>query len=172
MRNVLCPSCLRITDDTSSLLVKLSTPVEESQAQISMYLRGALVSSIAFVHTIYAAAIYIPSLTRDVPAGYEVEHRIHDARREMRVYGLPSGHYFKSWRTWGYHLTVKLEGNLQNYDIFCAGGWRDTALDAAIIVGLLLSLVVLCLLPLPPLSLVESREKERKKPLRRLMTCW
>jgi hypothetical protein len=49
------------------------------------------------------------------------------------------------------------EKHLQNYDIFCAGGWRDTALDAAIIIGLLLSLVVLCLLPLPPLSLVESR---------------
>jgi hypothetical protein len=56
----------------------------------------------------------------------------------MRVYGHPSGHYFKSWRTWGVHLTSIFKEDLQNCAcVLCAGGWRDVApANAAIIVGL------------------------------------
>jgi hypothetical protein len=69
-----------------------------------------------------------------LPFGYQVEHHIYDARRDMRVYGHPSGHYFKSWRTWGVHLTSKLNEDLQNYDdVLCVGGWRDIALADAVI---------------------------------------
>jgi hypothetical protein len=58
----------------------------------------------------------------------------------MRVYGHPSGHYFKSWRTWGVHLTSILKEDLQNCAcVLCAGGWRDIApANAAINVGLAL----------------------------------
>jgi hypothetical protein len=76
--------------------------------------------------------------TRGLPLGYQVEHRVYPGRREMRVYGHPSGHYFKSWRTWGVHLTAILKEDLQNCAcVLCAGGWRDVApANAAIIVGL------------------------------------
>jgi hypothetical protein len=76
--------------------------------------------------------------TRGLPLGYQVEHRVYPGRREMRVYGHPSGHYFKSWRTWGVHLTSILKEDLQNCAcVLCAGGWRDVApANAAVLLGL------------------------------------
>ncbi|KAK5999412.1 hypothetical protein QM012_005537 [Aureobasidium pullulans] len=35
--------------------------------------------------------------SRGLPLSYQAEQRIYDARRELRIYGHPSGQYLKSW---------------------------------------------------------------------------
>ncbi|KAH0285086.1 hypothetical protein M436DRAFT_86023 [Aureobasidium namibiae CBS 147.97] len=78
-----------------------------------------------------------PFQTRGLPLGYQVEHRVYPGRREMRIYGHPSGHYFKSWRTWGVHLTSLLKEDLQNCACCLCASWRTNApAHAAIVVGL------------------------------------
>jgi hypothetical protein len=75
--------------------------------------------------------------TRGLPAGYQVEHRLYQGRREMRIYGHPSGHYFKSWRTWGVHLTSIMKEDLQHCSCALCGPWRTIApANAAVVVGL------------------------------------
>lgn len=55
----------------------------------------------------------------------------------MRIYGHPSGHYFKSWRTWGVHLTSLLKEDLQNCGCCLCASWRPIApANAAIVLGL------------------------------------
>ncbi|KAI4716841.1 hypothetical protein E4T48_06977 [Aureobasidium sp. EXF-10727] len=80
----------------------------------------------------------IPFAIRGLPAGYQAEHRIYGPRRELRIYGHPSGQYFKSWATWGVHLSALLKEDLQHCAcVLCAGGWRHRASAlAAVNVGL------------------------------------
>jgi len=55
----------------------------------------------------------------------------------MRIYGHPSGHYFKSWRTWGVHLTSLLKEDLQNCSCCLCASWRPNApANAAIVIDL------------------------------------
>jgi hypothetical protein len=79
----------------------------------------------------------MPFQTRRLPDGYQVEHRVYNGRREMRIYGHPSGHYFKSWVTWGVHLTSILKEDLPRCTCVLCGPWRNIApANATIIVGL------------------------------------
>jgi hypothetical protein len=79
----------------------------------------------------------MPFQTRGLPDGYQVEHRVYNGRREMRIYGHPSGHYFKSWVTWGVHLTSLMREVLPRCACVLCGGWRAAApANAAIDVGL------------------------------------
>lgn len=81
----------------------------------------------------------IPFQIRGLPLGYQAEQRVYNNRRETRIYGHPSGQYFKSWTTWGVHLTSLLKEDLQNCNcaLCAAGGWRHRApANVAINVGL------------------------------------
>ncbi|CAD0091230.1 unnamed protein product [Aureobasidium vineae] len=74
---------------------------------------------------------------RDLPAGYQAEHRVYAARRELRIYGHPSSQYFKSWATWGVHLTSLLKEDLQHCACVLCAVWRHRApANAAVNVGL------------------------------------
>ncbi|KAH0339537.1 hypothetical protein KCU81_g7195, partial [Aureobasidium melanogenum] len=79
----------------------------------------------------------IPFKTRGLPLGYQAEHRLYDGRRETRIYGHPSGGYFKAWSRWGEHLTSLLKEDLVHCDCQLCRGWRQRAPpNAAINVGL------------------------------------
>jgi hypothetical protein len=79
----------------------------------------------------------MPFQTHGLPDGYQVEHRVYNGRREMRIYGHPSGHYFKSWVTWGVHLASLMKEDLPRCTCVLCGGWRAAApANAAINVGL------------------------------------
>lgn len=78
-----------------------------------------------------------PFKIRGLPLGYQAEHRVYPARRELRIYGHPSGRYFKSWPTWGVHLTSLLKQDLQHCTCVLCSEWRHRApANAFIIVGL------------------------------------
>ncbi|KEQ91575.1 hypothetical protein AUEXF2481DRAFT_32956 [Aureobasidium subglaciale EXF-2481] len=80
--------------------------------------------------------------TRGLPTGYHIEYRIteHDdtpTKRDIEIYGHPSGYYFKSFLKFGAHLAALMKEDLQGCNCDLCQQWhRKAPIDAAIRVGL------------------------------------
>ncbi|KAI5242485.1 hypothetical protein E4T43_04734 [Aureobasidium subglaciale] len=80
--------------------------------------------------------------TRGLPNGYHIEHRIteHDdkpTKRDIEIYGHPSGYHFKSFLKFGSHLAALMKEDLQGCNCDLCKQWcRKAPIDAAIRVGL------------------------------------